>query len=74
MALKSRYFEYMSTWSSSHILDIVPIEAFAAASLFVMSWSSRKEKDIHEPRYLKCRQKVTNLSYTNLSLISGRLS
>ena len=50
MALNSRYFEYVSTWSSSHILDISPIEAFAAASLFVMSWSSLKEKEIHDPR------------------------
>ena len=37
MALKSRYFEYVSTLSSSHILDIAPIEAFAEDILFMMS-------------------------------------
>ena len=74
MALNSSYFEYVSTWSSSHILDMAPIEAFASASLFVMSWSSRKEKEIREPRYLKCQQKVTNPSLTTMSLVSGRLS
>ena len=73
MALNIRYFEYVSTWSSSHILDMSPIEAFAAASLFVMSWSSRKEKEIHEPSYLKCKKKVTNPSLTTISLVSGRL-
>ena len=74
MALNSRYFEYVSTWSSSHILDIALIEAFAAAILFMMSRSSCKEKGIHEPRYLKCRQKVTNPSLTITSLVSGKLS
>ena len=74
MALNSRYFEYVSTWSSSHILDMAPIEDFATASLFVMSWSSSKEKEIYDPRYLKCRQKVTNPSLTTISLVSGRLS
>ena len=74
MSLNSRYFDYVSRWSSSYILDIATIEAFAAASLFVMSWSSRKEKEIHKPRYLKCRKKVTNPSLTTISLVSGRLS
>ena len=74
MALKSRYFEYVSKWSSSHILDIAPIEAFAAAILFMMSLSFCKEKEIHDPRYLKCRQKVTNPSLTITSIVSGRLS
>ena len=69
MALNSKYFEYVSTWSLSHILDMAPIEVFAAASFFVMSWSSRKEKDIYEPRYLKCRQKVTNVSLMTISLV-----
>ena len=73
MDLNNRYFEYVSTWSSSHILDIDPIEEFAAAGLFVMSRSSCKEKYIHEPRYLKCRQNVTNPSLTTISLVSGRL-
>ena len=72
MALNSRYFEYVSTWSSSHILENAPIEAFAEASLSVMSWSSRKEKEINVPRYLKCQQKVTNPSLTTISLVSGR--
>ena len=37
VALKSRYFEYVSTLSSSHTLDIAPIEALAVAILFMMS-------------------------------------
>ena len=69
MALNSKYFEYVSMWSLSHILDMAPIEVFAAVSFFVMSWSSRKEKEIHEPRYLKCRQKVTNVSLMTISLV-----
>ena len=73
MALNSSYFEYVSTWSLSHILDMAPIEAFVAASLFAMSWSSRREKEIHDPRYLKCQQKVTNPSLKTISHVSGRL-
>ena len=61
-------------WSLSHILEIFPIEVFVAASIFVMSWSYRKEKEIHEPRYLKCQQNGTNLSLTTIILVSGRLS
>ena len=74
MARNNRYLDYNSTWSSSHILDMAPINEFAAAILFATSWSSRRGNEIQLPRYLKCLQKATKPSQTTTSCVSGRLS
>ena len=74
MARNNKYLEYKSMWSSYHISDMAPINAFAAAILFATSWSSRRENKIQSPRYLKCLQKVTNPSQTTISFVSRRSS
>ena len=54
-----RYLEYTLTLSSSKKSAISPIEAFTEEIRLATSWSSRNEKKIQEPKYLKWGQNVT---------------
>ena len=66
------YFVYVSMCFSDQNFAMAPITVFAAVSLRPISKLSRKEKDIHDPKYLKWGQKVTNLSSTIIISVSVR--
>ena len=71
MVLKRRYLLYRSIWGLLHTLFIRPMAAFAAASLAVMSSSSRRLYEMSEPKYWNVRVKLTKPSATEMRCVSS---